>query len=218
MIVDGKSCETPIQVSSQDLSIQSCRPTTGRLAVLTAVESRAAVTSWMEHYHGMIHMAGKEVAPLGFTGVDLIFISPGGQPTRLFGILMSKILTALYRQWSGNVMVAHRCDTGKGEAPGSLAARSGDNISANILRAVEPIVRMYGIHTYRAFSHAHFTGDTHVDQLPDLAGRLYGKSLFPDFFAAELAHQVRFRQQQQPDEAPQKEPEVQPPADCELMN
>lgn len=190
VIVHGKSCETPIQVSSQDVSIQSCRPTTGRFAVLIAVESMAAVTSWGEHHREMEEMAGKEVAPLGFTGVDLVLIASGGFPTRLFKIIMSKILTALCQQWNGNVMVAHRCDTGKGEAPGSSTATSGHHISAQILRSVDPILKTFGIHVYRAFDHPHFSGDAHVDQVPDLAGSHKGKNLFPVYFAAELARQV----------------------------
>ena len=132
--------------------------------------------------------------------MDIIVLASSGQPTCLFGIVATNILAQIHKQWDGQVVLAHRCDSDAGTEPGSHRACAGDHISANILAALEPVIRKYGIHTYRAFDGELFQ-DAHVDQLPLLSAY----ELFADYFATELAEQVEDRPQQQPLEVTQQE-------------
>ena len=152
----------------------------------------------VQHYPELEREAGAAVQ--GFEGVDIIVLASSGQPTCLFGIVATNILAQIHKQWDGQVVVAHRFDSGAGEEPGSLRACAGDHISAKILAALEPVIRKYGVHTYRAFD-GEFFQDLHVDQLPLLSAY----ELFAEYFATELAEQVEDRPQQQPVEVAQQQ-------------
>ena len=147
-----------------------------------------------------------------FDGVDIIGLSSSGMPTCLFGMIITNILTQLYKQW-GQVVVAHRCDSGAGEEHGSRQAISGHRICECVLGHIGPVTSKYGIHTYRAFDRPDFE-DKHVDQLPMISGY----ELFTELFAYELADQLRISTQLQPAEVPLQQPEDHPPVDCELRH
>ena len=162
LVVNGVSCEkSPIPISSQEVCIR--RTTTRRLAVLLVVEGKNFLYKCaVQHYPALEREAGAAVQ--GFEGVDIIVLASSGQPTCLFGIVATNILAQIHKQWDGQVVLAHRCDSDAGTEPGSHRACAGDHISANILAALEPVIRKYGIHTYRAFDGELFQ-DAHVDQL-----------------------------------------------------
>ena len=148
-----------------------------------------------------------------FDGVDIIGLSSSGMPTFLFGMLLTNILTQMYKQWA-QVVVAHRCDSGAGEEFGSRQANSGSHISACMLGHIGPVTSKYGIHTYRAFDGPDFD-DEHVDQLPLITGYEEFAATFADDLADQLA---RNSPQQQPAEVALQQLEEHPPIDCELRH
>ena len=156
--VAGQSCgEEPVPISTQEVCVR--HPTSGRrLALLFAVESNAGLGEIMMYFPQMEIEASRRIK--GFDGVDIIGLSSSGMPTCLFGMLLTNILTQMYTQW-GQVVVAHRCDSGAGEEFGSRQANSGSHISACMLGHIGPVTSKYGIHTYRAFDGPDFD-DEHV--------------------------------------------------------
>ena len=212
--VAGQSCgEEPVPISAQEVCVR--HPTSGRrLALLCAVESNAGLREIMRYFPRMEIEAKLRIK--GIDGVDIIGLSSSGIPTCLLACSSPTFDPSptfeMYKQW-GQVVVAHRCDSGAGEEFGSRQANSGSHISACMLGHIGPVTSKYGIHTYRALDGPDFD-DQHVDQLPLITGY----ELFAESFADELADQLRISTQLQPAEVALQQPEVHPPVDCGLRH
>ena len=93
--VSGQSCgEEPVHISSQEVCVRHAT-STRRLAMLFAVESNATLYEILMYFPEMEIEEQRRIK--GFDGVDIIGLSSSGMPTCLFGMIITNILTQIFR-------------------------------------------------------------------------------------------------------------------------